>query len=56
MNKVKIQTYDFKDQLIDDKILDIWTGLEEFMEDIYAKFLAGWQIKRIVIEKVNKPL
>jgi hypothetical protein len=54
MNKVRVQTWNFRNELVDDKLLDVWTGLEDFLEDVYTRFSGGWQLKRIVIEKVRK--
>lgn len=52
MNRVRVQTWNFHDEQVDDKILDTWT-LDQFLEDVYMRFLGGWQIKRVLIEKVG---
>jgi hypothetical protein len=53
MNKVRVQTWNFRDEIVDDKLLDVWTGLEDFLEDVYTRFSGGWQLKKIIIEKVR---
>ena len=54
MNKVRVQTWNFQNELVDDKLLDVWTGLDDFLEDVYTRFAGGWQLKKIIIEKVGK--
>jgi hypothetical protein len=54
MNKVRVQTWNFQNELVDDKLLDVWTGLDDFLEDVYTRFSGGWQLKKIIIEKVGK--
>ena len=53
MNKVRVQTWNFHDEIVDDRVLDVWTGLEDFLDDVYTRF-SGQQLKKIVIEKVRK--
>jgi hypothetical protein len=53
MNKVRVQTWNFKDEKVDDKVLDVWTGLEDFLDDVYTRF-NGQTLKRVSFEKVKR--
>jgi hypothetical protein len=52
MNKVRVQTWNFRDEIVDDKTLDVWTGLEDFLDDVYTWF-SGRTLKRVSFEKVR---
>jgi hypothetical protein len=52
MNKVRVQTWNFKGEIIDDKTLDVWTGLEDFLDDVYTRF-SGQTLKKVSFEKVK---
>jgi hypothetical protein len=52
MNKVRVQTWNFRDELVDDKTLDVWTGLEDFLESVYLRF-SDRQLKKFSVEKVR---
>jgi len=52
MNKVRVQTWNFRDEIVDDKLLDVWTGLEEFLESVYIRF-SEKQLKKFSVEKVR---
>jgi len=53
MNKVRVQTWNFKGEIVDDRVLDVWTGLEDFLDDVYTRF-SGQTLKRVSFEKVRK--
>jgi hypothetical protein len=53
MNKVRVQTWNFRDEIVDDKTLDVWTGLEDFLDDVYTRF-SGQTLKRVSFEKVKR--
>ena len=52
MNKVRVQTWNFRDEIVDDRVLDVWTGLEDFLDDVYTRF-SGRTVKRVSFEKVR---
>jgi len=52
MNKVRVQTWNFRDEIVDDQVLDVWTGLEDFLDDVYTRF-SGRTLKRVSFEKVR---
>lgn len=51
--KVRVQTWNFKGEVVDDKILDVWTGLEEFLDDVQVRF-EGQTLKKVMFEKVKR--
>jgi len=52
MNKVKVQTFNFKDQKVKDETVDFWS-LDEVLENVLLQFAEGWLIKKIILEKVK---
>jgi hypothetical protein len=52
MNRVRVQTWNFKNEPVDDVTVDMW-NLDEMIQQIYAKFSDGWNLKKIVLEKVK---
>jgi hypothetical protein len=49
---VRIRTFNFKNELIDDKTCDFWVDLDEAIEAV-LRDLASSKLKRVEIEKVS---
>jgi hypothetical protein len=49
---VRIRTFNFKNELIDDKTYDFWVDLDEAIEAV-LRDLANSKLKRVEIEKVS---
>ena len=52
MISVRIRTFNFKNELIDDKTCDFWVDLDEAIEVVLVD-LASSKLKRVEIEKVK---
>lgn len=50
---VRIRTFNFKNELVDDKTCDFWVDLDEAIEAVLVD-LASSKLKRVEIEKVSK--